>query len=215
MTFSEKFVCFGGRWAGSSKVPSLAVRVRNFDWKWILEVGFSESYEKLCEDAKLWLEGNPKVSTVCLVSFTEDPLYQCPISFDDDLGQIPSEPIEVHADDTTLQGEHGPVFYKGHRWVGQISAFIEIWSRDEDGIARKSGYRRNLLLPNNPQIQIQLGDFLDIPPSHNGTVHFDMEDFRSILPREIKALAAHKCREMLCNRINRMGEGPANQEYQP
>jgi hypothetical protein len=214
-TLSEEFSGFGGRWEGSSKVPDLAIKVEKdtggYEWKWILEVGFSESYEELCEDAKLWLEGNLDILTVCLVKFTEDPLYQCPIS-SDDLGQIPSKADKVDSGDVILQGEHGPAFYRGHRWVGQISAFMETWSRGEDGIARKSDYRRNLLTPNNPWIQIQLGDFLDIPLSHNGIVHVSLEDFRRRLPNEIKALATSRCHKML---RKHKGDGQADQEYQP
>jgi hypothetical protein len=166
--------------------------------------GFSKlaflNHEELCEDAKLWLEGSPEVSTVCLIKFMEDPPYQCPNSINDDLGQIPSKRNEVHFEDTTLQGEYGPAFYKGHRWVGQISAFIETWDLGEDKIARKRSNRRSLLPPKNPQIQIRLGDFLDIPPNYNGTVQFDLEEFRDILPTEIRNLATFRCLEMLGRR---------------
>jgi hypothetical protein len=40
--------------------------------EWILEVGFSELYEQLYKDTKLWLEGNLEVSKAVLVNFTED-----------------------------------------------------------------------------------------------------------------------------------------------
>jgi hypothetical protein len=219
MTLNQEYGGFRNRWTGSEKTPYLAIKIKNdtgwFKPKWILEVGFSESYNELCEDAKLWLEGNPEVSTVILVKFTEDPTYQRPISLDDDLGEIPSELDEIHDEDFISQGEYGPVFYKGYRWVGQISeAFLETWTRGEDGMAGRRD-RENLLSPDNPQIQIQLEKFFNIPPGYNGTVCLNLENFRRLLQASIKELATFRCREMLEKRAECMGEGPADQEYQP
>jgi hypothetical protein len=109
----------------------------------------------------------------------------------------------------------GPVFYKGHRWVGQISeAILETWTRGEDGMAGRRD-RENLLSPDNPQIQIQLDKFLNIPPGYNGTVCLNLENFRRLLQNNIKELATLRCQKMLKKRAECMGEGAADQEYQP
>jgi hypothetical protein len=61
---------FGGKWDGSGKKPDLAIQVRNadgeLDIKFVLEVGLSESYNQLMEDAQLWLGGMDEVSMVSL-----------------------------------------------------------------------------------------------------------------------------------------------------
>jgi hypothetical protein len=222
IAFNQDETDFKGDWVGSYKISDLAIEVtdnKDNEQKWILEAGFAESYKKLCEDAKLWLEGCRSVSTVCLVKFTEDPLYQCPTSFDDDLDQIPLG-RKIFDKDVVLQGKYGPAIYKGYRCVGQISAVLETWTLGEDGIARRYGDCVDLLQPNTPEIQVQpstpeLGDFLDIPFGYNGTVRFTIEDFRRLLSKKIIRLAISRYQEMLIKRAKRMGDDPANREYQP
>jgi hypothetical protein len=60
-----------GEWGESGKRPDLAIQVRNtdgeYDIKFVLEAGLSESYVQLVEDAKLWLGGTDSVSMVSLI----------------------------------------------------------------------------------------------------------------------------------------------------
>jgi hypothetical protein len=62
---------FGSQWYGSGKRPDLAIKVLNtdgeYDIKFVLEAGLSESYDQLMEDARLWLEGMRQVSMVGLI----------------------------------------------------------------------------------------------------------------------------------------------------
>jgi hypothetical protein len=44
----------------------------------VVEAGFSENYENLVADARLWLEGMPTVNMVLLVKITESPVYISP-----------------------------------------------------------------------------------------------------------------------------------------
>ena len=71
------------------KTADLAIQVTNESgsqkYKWILEVGFSQSEKSLREDAILWLKGVPAVSTVVTVSIVEEPAYRCPVSDNEDL----------------------------------------------------------------------------------------------------------------------------------
>ena len=84
--------------------------------RWVLEAGFSESYDHLVDDARLWLEGRPdEISMVVLVNFVETPRYHCPVSPDQDpeeLG-IPLDATKVDAANVILEGEYGPATYKG------------------------------------------------------------------------------------------------------
>ena len=154
----QDFRGFTGRYSGSSKTPGLAVKFENaageHEIKCVVEVGFSETYEDLVEDARLWLEGKEEVSLVVLVKFTENPGYQCPARDldDEELERLEfPEPADIRVRDFTSAGEYGPVMYNGLQWVGQISeAFMELWRRDPDtGLAFRDGRRRVRLLHTN------------------------------------------------------------------
>lgn len=43
-----------------------------------IEIGFSDTYEELVENARLWIEGQHDVKTVILVTVVEDPPYRSP-----------------------------------------------------------------------------------------------------------------------------------------
>jgi hypothetical protein len=112
---------FEGQYLGSTKTPDLAVRIRNADedleTKMVVEVGFSEEYQALINDATLWLEGMSSVSLCLLVSFGEEPPYQCPFddaNMDDEkfkkLG-FP-HPEKLRPRDFHLEGTFGPAIYK-------------------------------------------------------------------------------------------------------
>jgi len=113
---NQTFTGFEGQYTGSSKVPDLALLSRNVNRvnepKFILEVGLSETYEQLVQDAKLWLEGTRDVLVVVLVKFTENPKYRCPIPNvtvkDLDRLNIPKKPSEIRAQDFNLEGELAP-----------------------------------------------------------------------------------------------------------
>ena len=92
----------------------------------ILEVGFSETYDELVQDARLWLEGTGEVSVVVLVKFTETPKYECRtrgLDYEDFENLGFPEASQIKASDFSLEGRRGPVNYKDLGWVGQISEF--------------------------------------------------------------------------------------------
>lgn len=72
-----------GKSAGERKVPELCIREKTAGssrGKWVLEVGFSETYKELLEDIHSWLTGRtPEVIYGILVKITEDPRYHCPL----------------------------------------------------------------------------------------------------------------------------------------
>ena len=126
--------CFHGKYEGSEITSSLAVQTYNdkglSEAKFVLEVGLSESYEELVEDAQLWLEGTNTVSIVMLVKLYEDPPYNCPTydltDKEFDALQFPPKK-EINMQSFAVDGQYGPATYKGLTWVGSISGFIEIW----------------------------------------------------------------------------------------
>ena len=155
---------FKGQYCGSKKIADLAVQITNardqFETKLVIEVGFSEEYDDLIEDVKLWLEGMPTVSMCVLVSLEEEPKYSCPVDKNMDKEEFeklgfPENPFEVEPEHIHLEGPFGPATYKGPDeevddeeaddeepnneepdseklvWVGNIStAFLERWKRD-------------------------------------------------------------------------------------
>ena len=152
---------FEGQYSGSAKIPDLAVQIKNannrLETKMVLEVGFSEEYEALINDAKLWLEGMSSVSLCVLVSFEEKPRYQCPVDGNMDEEEFKRlgfpNPWEIKPEHFYLEGPFGPAIYKGLddeelgnkelKWTGNIStAFLEQWKRDaRTEKAKKSGRR--------------------------------------------------------------------------
>lgn len=66
------------------KIADLAVKFRNHSGtlkvKFVLEVGFSESYEQLAREARLGVDGTLTVSVCVLVDLQENPRYRCPTS---------------------------------------------------------------------------------------------------------------------------------------
>ena len=126
---------FEGIYTGSKKAAGLALDIKNDMGvprvKFVAEVGFSETYEELVQDAKLWLEGKKTVSLVMLVKLKEDPCYQCPMRnlTESEFAALGFPPMnEIEDQPFTLSGPYGPAVYKGFEWVGKISGFLEFWA---------------------------------------------------------------------------------------
>jgi len=146
---NEKFDNFHGRYRGSEKIADIAVQVENDigirEPKFIVEIGLSESYEKLVQDAELWLQGSKTVEIVMLVKLHEDPPYRC-LTYDltDEEFNALQFPLkeEINEQYFVISGEYGPARYKDLIWVGEISGFIELWGLDErSGLASRKGDR--------------------------------------------------------------------------
>jgi hypothetical protein len=185
--------------------------------KWVLEIGFAESYDKLVDDVTLWLGGRSDVSVAVLVKFEEDPPYRCPVSptDEDDLAslKIPLVTKEMKISDFVCE-EFGPVTYREKTWVGRISAvYMEVWKRGPNGPERQ-GDRVDLTRPDGPPIQIQLGDFLPIPQGHDGMVSLELKDFHKHLRIAMKRLAFSRCSSMVKELRKRLGERSSDRDYQ-
>ena len=220
----QNFVGFRGPWKNSGKRPDFGIQVADangdFEIKWVLEVGFSESYDDLKEDARLWLEGYPEISMVTMVKFLETPQYRRPIEFDDDddedkleaLG-IPINMQDIKQADVTMVQQSGPATYQGYQWVGQITEiFMENWIRDNNGSAIKHDNRRNILQTAG-KINIPVGSFL--PAGYPQTIVLDSNYFRSKLSHKIKELAVNRCREWVKEYTKRMEMRQHDGNYQP
>ncbi|KAI9859055.1 MAG: hypothetical protein M1813_007183 [Trichoglossum hirsutum] len=206
---NQEFDGFGGQYSGSNKTPDLAVEFKNskgdLEPKFVLEVGFSETYDELFQDARMWLEGRNDVSILVLAKFEETPKYQCPVRQFNNEGfeQLGfSEATKLRTSHFNLEDEYGLAIYKGFTWVGQISASLEIWKKDPiTGLATRNGSRINLLTAATPpQVEFQLSDFLDIDPENERTIPFQWGDYRPLIKDKIRALAMFRCQKMLKDR---------------
>jgi hypothetical protein len=85
--------------------------------KLVVEIGFSEEYNALINDIRLWLEGMNSVSMCMLVSFDEEPWYRYPV--DDNMEEEEfkklgfPDPGELRPEDFHLEGPFGPAIYEG------------------------------------------------------------------------------------------------------
>lgn len=134
---NQHYKDFQGLYDGSEKTPDTAVEITNADGaevvKFVLEVGFAESYEMLLEDVKQWIEGREASCLVMIVNIEESPGYKCPTRglSDVEFSQLGFPPRhEINTQTFTLNGPYGPACYKGFQWVGQVTGFVEMYKRD-------------------------------------------------------------------------------------
>ena len=218
MVTGEDYNSFGGGWFGSGKRPDLGIQIKtldgNVELKWILETGFSETYNELLDDVRLWLEGLSEVAMVVIVKFGESPKYRCPGSFDQELeDQGLSEGLAVKPKDIILRGDYGPATYNNLVWVGNITEiFMENWIRGPNGKAKKQGSRKDLL--RDAEVQILPRDFLDLPDCR-GSITINLTKFRSGLKDSIRRLAAYRCNRFIIDYMKRMRNRADDEDYQP
>ena len=134
---SQKVGGFTGKYQGSKKEPDVLFiyqqESRKILYTCTVEIGLSETYEELFEDARLWIEGQRDVKTVILIKVVEDPPYRSPIhklradeirgfgfpcSSDLDTSMVV---LEDQAD------RFGKLQICGLTWVGEMYVFLEIW----------------------------------------------------------------------------------------
>jgi len=132
---NEGFMGFKGVYLHSEKIPDVAIRKRDSQGisriKFIVEVGFSETYEKLVEDARLWLEGTSTVSMVLIIKLEEVPGYKSPLTnlTDNEFDRLNFPPLtEINDERFVFDGPYGPVRYKGLQWCGVVTGFLEFWA---------------------------------------------------------------------------------------
>jgi hypothetical protein len=162
---------FSGKYEGSEGVPDLGIVEESdkheHNLVWLLEVGFSETYEELKNDITFWLEGKPTLARVVLINITENPPYKRPLDFISDetyqrLG-LPQTEMEIDQKDFSFDNEYGPVSYKGFQWTGEITEiYWEVWKLDQQGALTQVGTRESIL-PAIHSPQIRFNDFLSNP----------------------------------------------------
>ncbi|KAK9323849.1 hypothetical protein V1517DRAFT_257312 [Lipomyces orientalis] len=101
-----------------------------------IEVGTSETYDKLLDDKDMWINGKG-VNVVILVCFEESPVFRNPDTRYTNIAGVDAE-LETMAQSLAETVEanididyYGPLEYRDHTWVGKLNkAFIEVWRHD-------------------------------------------------------------------------------------
>ena len=149
---SQTVGAFIGAYKGSQKEPDVLFNYRGQDRNVlstaVVEIGFTETYEELVDDTKMWIEGNRDIRTVILIKVEENPPYHSPISeFEDDevedLGfPAPEDLVTSMVIPKDPNDSYGPLQINNFDWVNKMGVFLEIWKRDAvNGEAKQQGTR--------------------------------------------------------------------------
>ena len=130
-TTGREFKNFRGDHSGGRKIADLAVKFRDLggdlEYRFVLEVGFSEKYERLVGDAHLWLEENNTVRVCITIHLPELPIYKAPDAMLDGEQFLQPKVSEFILPDKSL----GPASYQGYNWTGETQETnLEVWTRN-------------------------------------------------------------------------------------
>ncbi|KAL7272388.1 hypothetical protein RUND412_004810 [Rhizina undulata] len=167
---------FSRRFRDSCKIPDWYIRRRGeYIPTLICEVGWTQPYSDLIQNAKLWLEGSKgAVRLVVIVYITEEKNPSEP--------QNPSRARDASDPASSPEPEIEPV-----KSVRIAQAFIELWQYDpETSAAAPRGARVPVLPLPATSFKIFLGDILPpefIPEGRNATDPYDvpLSEFRDLL----------------------------------
>ncbi|KAK9371110.1 hypothetical protein V1509DRAFT_559231 [Lipomyces kononenkoae] len=186
---------FGGYSSRISKVPDggLIYTLNNEDLLTVvIETGLSEKYEKLQNDARLWLDG-AHCQMAIVVCFQEQPKFKYP--------KKPARYASLENYDgfanaiknTSTQNPFGPYTYNGHTWFGKLhEVFAVAFKRDENGSTTQSEpywlVRDGTFLVQDDKLDIGV-TFGDIVPRNEAgsanirtmSLKFDTEDINELL----------------------------------
>ena len=149
---NQRVGAFTGAYEGSKKEPDVLFKYKGQDhillYTAVVEIGFSETYEELIDDVKIWIEGNRDIRTVILIKVEENPRYHSPISNleDDEVKGLGfPHPRDLNTSMVILKDPNnsfGPLQINNLVWVDKMSVFLEEWKRDPvNGEAKQQGIR--------------------------------------------------------------------------
>lgn len=108
----------------------------------IAEIGFTESLSELEKCIKQWFKAMPEVKVAFLVKLDERPRFSSKRAFSHLPEYVIKNP-QVYANSNTAAflNSEGVAEMHGVSFVGNISAFLEVWRRGPDGGAELSSER--------------------------------------------------------------------------
>ncbi len=143
---SSRFESFEGEYEGTEKEPDSSFYNDKLGLVSVVEIGFSETYDKMISDVNLWLN---QVQMVILVCINEDPPWKNPIADWDDeevLKSLSEGRVKIQPKDFTSEAIDDPasaLMFDGKRWVNKLGeVFLEKWKRDNiTGVPKRDGER--------------------------------------------------------------------------
>ncbi|MCJ1466889.1 hypothetical protein MMC07_005511, partial [Pseudocyphellaria aurata] len=177
---AQKVGAFTGAYEGSRKEPDVLFKYReqgkDISYTAVVEIGFTETYEELLDDAKLWIEGNRDIRTVILIKAEENPPYRSPTSRleDDEVEELGfPDPKYLR---TSKVSPRDPNDSFGPLQINKMSVFLEIWKRDAvNGEAKRQG-TRSYFFPDNAtsELDLKLNDFYPLDAADGGDTRFPL-----------------------------------------
>ncbi|OAX84636.1 hypothetical protein ACJ72_01000 [Emergomyces africanus] len=165
-----------------------------------LEVGFGERYDDLLDTAKEVLLKSLTTKFFVIVKIVEKPLYQSPLKLSDHFSKSRSEipiplnlsPENCHRSDADPEG---PLMVNGLRWVGKISAFWEVWSRDALGNPIIHEERVSFYGPDAQSRTLKL-DLTELD-ENCGEISIDSSVFAQAVHKSRFQLAVYRCNNFI------------------
>ncbi|MCJ1339575.1 hypothetical protein MMC09_004865 [Bachmanniomyces sp. S44760] len=225
---SQTVGAFIGAYKGSQKEPDVLFNYRGQDRNVlstaVVEIGFTETYEELVDDTKMWIEGNRDIRTVILIKVEENPPYHSPISeFEDDevedLGfPAPEDLVTSMVIPKDPNDSYGPLQINNFDWVNKMGVFLEIWKRDAvNGEAKQQG-TRSYFVPHDAtsELDLKLSDFYPLDATNGGNKRFPLtfDQLRLHLEAYREQLAVARCRRVLLD-IDKRNNAISDGDYPP
>ncbi|KAK9489273.1 hypothetical protein V1508DRAFT_445674 [Lipomyces doorenjongii] len=186
---------FGGYNSRISKVPDGGLIYR-LDHENVLtvviETGLSETYEKLQNDAKLWLDGS-HCQMAIIVCLAEQPKFKYPKKSTYNASLAIYDDFRNTMACTSTKNPFGPYMCNGHAWFGKLDeAFAVVYKRDEDERTTKSEpywlVRDGIFLVEDDTLDtgVTLGDIIPRDEAADADIRtepvkFDTQDIRELL----------------------------------
>ncbi|EZF10423.1 hypothetical protein H112_08347 [Trichophyton rubrum D6] len=130
----------------------------------VAEIGFTEGSSDLEKSIKQWFNVMPEVKVAFLVKLDERPRFNSKRAFSHLPDYVIKNPsIYANANTAASINNEGMAEIHGVSFVGNITAYLEIWTRSSDGNAELSGERikfydsSQLLSP--PRIELDMTAF--------------------------------------------------------
>ena len=136
ITSNQNFKKFARQYSEFFKTSDFTVKFTDLTWsiqsKFIVKIDFSETYEQLVKNVKLWLKNTNHIIVIVLMKFIKILNYQSSdFQIENLVNQNFFKTSELNELHFTMNDEYDSVSYKKFRWVRVIlKTFLKVWKRN-------------------------------------------------------------------------------------